>query len=302
MIKNLLYLLLISLLISSCNENKESADAYGNFESLEYYVSAKANGELLNFSVIKGANIKANEIVGQIDTAMLHLQKQQLYAKQTSILSKIDEVDSQTSLIQSKLSNLNLNLTRIENLVKSKAAPQKDLDNIKTEIEIANKQIKQARVKKKSIRDEQKVLLSQIDLVNKQIDDCKIKNPINGVVLEKFIENHEFCVMGKPLYKIANLNKIELKAYVSARQLAEIKIGQNVKVAIDGADNNLINFDGKISWISAEAEFTPKVIQTPEDRLNLVYAIKVSVENTGQIKIGMPGEVCFSNAINDTKN
>ncbi len=294
MIKNLLYLLLISLLMSSCNENKESADAYGNFESLEYYVSAKANGELINFSIEKGVTIKANTIVGQIDTVMLHLQKQQLFAKQTSILSKLDEVDSQTSVVQSKLSNLKLNKKRLENLVNDKAAPQKDLDNINTEIEIAKKQINQAKVKKKSIMDEQKVLLSQIDLVNKQISDCQVINPVEGVVLEKFIEEHEFCVMGKPLYKLANLSKLELKAYVSARQLAEIKIGQKVKIAIDGSTNSLDYFDGIISWISAEAEFTPKVIQTPEDRLNLVYAIKVSVENNGQIKIGMPGEVYFS--------
>ena len=298
MIKNLLYLLLISSLISSCNEKKEDADAYGNFESIEYYVSAKANGELINFSIAKGENVKANTIVGQIDTSMLYLQKQQLFAKQTSILSKIDEVDSQTSVVQSKLNNLKLNLKRIENMVKSKAAPQKDLDNINTEIDIAKKQINQARVKKKSIRDEQKVLLSQIDMLNKQIADCQVTNPIDGVVLEKFIEEHEFCVMGKPLYKLANLSKLELKAYVSARQLTGIKIGQKVKIAIDGADNDLIYFDGNVSWISAEAEFTPKIIQTPEDRLNLVYAIKVSVVNNGQIKIGMPGEVYFDNTAN----
>lgn len=292
MTKNLLYLIII-VFISSCNEDKGRADAYGNFESIEYYVSAKANGELINFSIEKGISYTENAIVGQIDTIMLHLQKQQLFAKQTSILSRLDEVDSQTTLVQSKLNNLNLNLKRITNLVKGEAAPQKDLDNIKTEVEIAEKQIKQAKIKKKTIWNEQKVLLSQIELLNKQISDCKIKNPVSGIILEKFIENHEFCVMGKPLYKIANLSKLELKAYVSARQLSEITINQSVKIAIDGSDN-LIFFDGKISWIASEAEFTPKIIQSPEDRLNLVYAIKISVENNGQIKIGMPGEVYFN--------
>jgi len=292
MMKKLLYLLLIIFFISSCSTDKNGADAYGNFESIEYYVSAKANGELIDFLIKKGVEYKENSIVGQIDTTILYLQKQQLFAKQVSILSKLDEVDSQTSIVLAKLKNLKLNMNRISNLVKSEAAPQKDLDNIKTEIEITENQIKQAKVKKKSIWNEQKVLLTQIDLLNKQISDCKIVNPVAGVILEKFIENHEICVMGKPLYKIANLSTLELKAYVSARQLSEIEINKSVKVAIDGAED-LIFFDGTISWIASEAEFTPKIIQSPEDRLNLVYAIKVRVENNGQIKIGMPGEVYF---------
>ena len=156
--------------------------------------------------------------------------------------------------------------------------------------------------KKKSVLAELKVLDTQIDLIKSQLSDCKITNPISGIVLEIFIENNEFCITGKPLYKIANLKEIELKAYLSANQLSTIELGKTVQVAIDGSNENLIFYDGKISWISSEAEFTPKIIQTPEDRLNLVYAIKIKVlndgkikiRNDGQIKIGMPGELYFN--------
>ncbi|MCF8370997.1 MAG: HlyD family efflux transporter periplasmic adaptor subunit [Bacteroidales bacterium] len=285
---------IIALIATFCNSDNNQSVAYGNFESDELYVSAKGNGELLGFQIEKGQELVAGQIVGYIDTTTLNLQVDQLQAKQSAIPIALEELNSQLKLLNLKKENLQINFNRISELLKKEAATQQQFDNMKTELEVAEQQIAQISVKRKSILHESKVLDKQIDLIRHQISESKIINPIKGVVLDKFIEEHELCGMGKPIYKIANLDQINLKAYVSARQLAGITIGQQVKVAIDGPDEGLIFYDGTISWISPEAEFTPKVIQTPEERLNLVYAIKVKVENDGKIKIGMPGEVHFN--------
>lgn len=284
---------ILALLATSCKNDDNLSVAYGNFESDELYVSAKGNGELLGFKIEKGQELVAGQIVGYIDTTTLNLQVDQLQAKQSAIPIALEELNSQLKLLNLKKENLQTNFNRTSELLKKEAATQQQFDNMKTELEVAEQQTAQIAVKRKSIKQEAIVMEKQIDLIRHQISESRIINSIKGVVLDKFIEEHELCGIGKPIYKIANLDQINLKAYVSARQLAGITLGQQVKVAIDGPDEGLIFYDGTISWISPEAEFTPKVIQTPEERLNLVYAIKVKVENDGKIKIGMPGEVHF---------
>ncbi len=290
--KNILpYLILAILIFSSCSKEENAAAAYGNFEATELFVAAKSSGELTQFTIAKGDAVKKGQLLGILDTTMLWLQKEQLTAKTSSIEAKLQEVDAQVSVLKAKKDNLIKNQDRLEKLVKSEAATQQDLDNMNTEVLITERQISQARTTKQSIAKELVVIEKQEALLNNQIRDCHIISPINGTVMETFYENKELALMGKPLIKVANLNNIDLKAYVDAPLLSEISIGKKVKVAIDGPDGSLIYFDGKVSWISSEAEFTPKIIQTPEERTNLVYAIKIAVKNDGSIKIGMPGEM-----------
>ena len=285
------YLIIAILFLSSCTSEENAAAAYGNFEATELFVSAKSSGELSQFTIAKGDLVKAGQLLGIIDTTMLSLQKEQLSAKIGSIEAKLSEVDAQVLVLKAKKDNMIKNQERLKKLVKSEAATQQDLDNINTEVLVTERQISQAYTMKKSISKELVVIDKQEALLNKQISDCHIFSPISGTIMETFFENHELAIMGKALIKVANLNDIDLKAYVDAPLLSQITIGKTVKVAIDSPNDDLLYFDGKVSWISSEAEFTPKIIQTPEERTNLVYAIKIAVKNDGRIKIGMPGEM-----------
>jgi HlyD family secretion protein len=296
--KNIIPILLIaSLFLTACTGDENSADAFGNFEATEIFVSAKSSGELTQFTVSKGDQIRKDQLLGIIDTTMMALQKEQLIARASSIKARLKEVDAQVMVLKAKLGNLNKNQDRLVKLVAGEAATQQSLDNINTEVLVAERQINQAYAGKNSISKELEVIVKQNDVLNKQIADCHIYSPIDGTVMETFFQNKELCMMGKPLMKLSNLDNIELKAYIDATLLSELTIGKSVKVAIDGSGQNLIYFDGKVIWVASEAEFTPKIIQTPEERTNLVYAIKVAVKNDGKIKIGMPGEMYLNTPV-----
>lgn len=284
----------LSLLIS-CGKDAKKADAYGNFEATEIVVSAKGSGEILQLNLEKGAELKISQVVGQIDTTNLYLQKMQLQSKRESLAAKTDEVDAQTAVLQVKKKFAQSNKQRMENLYKDGSATRQQLDNAEVELEVLESQIAQSKVNRKSISNELEVLDRQMDQLIQQIADCKIINPIDGVVLEKYLNTSELAISGRPIYAIADLSSMEMKAYIGATQLSGIQIGDAADVAIDGADG-LIHYSGTISWISSKAEFTPKAIQTAEDRVNLVYAIKILVKNDGKIKIAMPGEVYFGKA------
>ncbi len=283
----------LSLLIASCNKGEDKSIAYGNFETDVLFISAKSNGELIKCEIEKGQKLAEGQIVGIIDTTAIYLQIESLIAKRDAILINIDEINAQIELVDIKKGNLKTNYQRTSNLLKNQAATQEQFDNIETELKAINQQVNQLTIRKRSVIQEAKVVDKQIDLLKYQIVECRIINPINGVVLNKYVSEHELCIMGKPIYKIANIKLMTLKAYISAHQLSNTEIGEKVEIAIDGSDGNLIYYDGVVSWISSEAEFTPKTIQTPEERLNLVYAIDIQVHNNGKIKIGMPGEVHF---------
>jgi len=259
--KNIIGILtiIIALLFSSCISNDEKADAYGNFEATEIIISSEANGKLLDFKVENGQKLKKDEIVGQVDTVMLIEKK------------------------------------RIENLIADSAATTKQFDDINGKIRVIDKQIESVRVKNNTILSKSEQLDAQIEEVKELISKCKIINPIDAIVLQKYAEPFELVMQGKALYKIADLSKLELKVYVDGTQLQKIKIGQKAKVYIDKTEDENIELEGIVSWISSTAEFTPKIIQTKEERVKLVYAVKLIVKNNGSLKIGMPGEVNFSN-------
>ena len=283
------------LSIVSCGNNAKKSDAYGNFEATEIIVSAQANGELVRFDVQEGDVLKQDQIIGLIDTTNLYLKRKLLEQQKITIRSQLVSINSEIDVQQQKLENSKVNQARIKKMYKQGSATKKQLDDINGLVVLNEKMISAVRSRKQNILDQINGVDIQIEQIEEAIDKCIIKNPSSGTVLVKYSEKGELAVMGKPLYKLADIQNIKLKAYISGAQLSDVKLGDEVEVLFDknSTENNQIK--GKVVWISSSAEFTPKTIQTKEERVNLVYAIKVLVKNDGSIKIGMPGEMNFIN-------
>ena len=286
--KSILFLIITSVV--ACNKNNDKADGYGNFEATEITVSAEANGKLNYLTVEEGATLEANAIVGIVDTTQLYFSKEQLRASIQTIRSKSTNVVSQKSVLQAQLETTLIEQKRIKNMFAENAATQPQVDEINVKVAVLNEQIKSISTQNEPITNETKSIAVQIEKINDQIEKSKIKNPIKGTVLSKYAEPNEITAFGKPLYKIADISEMNLRVYLSETQLSSIKIGQKLTVKIDG-DKEMKSYEGTVSWIASQAEFTPKTIQTKEERVNLVYAIKVKVKNDGSLKIGMPAEV-----------
>jgi HlyD family secretion protein len=274
----------------SCNNKNAKADGYGNFEAIETTISAENNGKILQFNIDEGQILKKDEIVGFIDTIPLALKKEQLIVSKSIIFSKSKGILSQISVLEAQLKTATISKIRIENLIKENAGTKKQLDDIDGEINVLNQQIQSIEIQNAPVINEIKSIDVQLKQVEDQLQKSRIVNPVNGTVLVKYAEANEIATFGKPLYKIADLSTLQLRVYVSETQLSEIKIGQEVIIKID-AGETMKDFAGTISWIASEAEFTPKIIQTKEERVNLVYAVKINVINDGSLKIGMPAEM-----------
>ena len=274
----------------SCNKNNEKADGYGNFETTEIVVSAESTGKIEFLTIEEGTVVEANQTIGLIDTLQLYFTKQQLMASKKTIQSKSTNVLSQKNVLLEQLKTAKIEQARIKNMFAENAATKRQVDEINGKVNVIEEQIKSVGTQNAPIQNESENIDVQIEKINDQIKKSRIINPIKGTVLTKFIEPNEITTFGKPLYKIANLNEMILRVYVAQTQLAQLKIGQQVTVKVD-AGKTQKEHKGTISWISSQAEFTPKIIQTKEERANLVYAIKVVVKNEGSLKIGMPGEM-----------
>ena len=281
---------IILTILVSCNNSNNKADGYGNFEATEITISAENHGKLMQFDIEEGNVLKKETFIGYIDTIPLSLKREQLQVSKAVISSKSKGVLSQIDVLNAKLETAMLNKTRAENLLKDNAGTQKQLDDINGEIEVIKQQILSIEIQNAPVVNEIKNVDLQIKQLDDQIEKSKIINPIDGTVLEKYAEVNEVTAFGKPLYKIADLSTMNLRVYVSETQLPEIKIGQEVTVKIDTSEG-MKSYTGTISWIASEAEFTPKIIQTKEERVALVYAVKIDVKNDGSLKIGMPGEM-----------
>ena len=289
-IKLIIGLSFIASTIISCNSDTNKADGYGNFEATETTISAENNGKLIQFTVEEGKTLQKGEKVGHIDTIQLALKKELLIVSKNVIFSKSKGVLSQISVLKAQLKTANISKTRIENLLKENAGTQKQLDDINGKIDVINQQIKSIEIQNLPIVNELKNIDVQLKQVEDQLKKSVITNPVNGTILVKYTEPNEITSFGKPLYKIADLSTMQLRVYVSETQLSSIKIGQEVTVKID-QNEAMKNYTGTISWIASEAEFTPKIIQTKEERVNLVYAVKIDVKNDESLKIGMPAEM-----------
>jgi len=284
----------IILVAFSCGNNKDKADAYGNFESDEIIISAQSTGDLMMFDIKEGKHLKEGELVGMIDTTSLVLQKNQIHARKRLLDAKNEIIRSQLEVQTEQMKNLEREKSRLEKLFLQGAATEQQYEDMQGKVDVAAKQYKSIKIQYLSVDAEIKVLESQLNLIENQLGKCRIINPVKGIVLEKYTNNHELVTTGMSLYKVANLDEMELLVYVSGSQLSELKIGDSAKVYVDKNRNDLIEFHGVISWISSEVEFTPKIIQTREERVNMVYGVKLVVKNDGTIKIGMPGEVRFN--------
>nr|WP_315151361.1 HlyD family efflux transporter periplasmic adaptor subunit [uncultured Flavobacterium sp.] len=282
------FLILINLV--ACNKNNDKADGYGNFEATEVTISAEASGKIEYLNLEEGAIVAPNTQVGLIDTIQLYLSKQQLIASKNTIASKSGNVLSQTAVLNEQLKTTLIEQKRIQNMFAENAATKRQVDEINGKVNVLNEQIKSIKTQEAPISNEQKSIDVQIEKINDQIQKCKITSPFQGTVLAKYSEENEITNFGKPLYKLADLTTMTLRVYISEKQLNQIKVGQKVTVKID-TQEDMKSYPGTISWISSSAEFTPKIIQTKEERANLVYAVKVNVKNDGSLKIGMPAEM-----------
>lgn len=279
---------LISL--AACKNGKDKADGYGNFEATEVTVSSEASGKIVNLDLEEGAMLESQAQVGLIDTTQLYLTKQQLLASKKTIASKSASVVSQKQILNEQLKTAKIEQNRIHNMFAENAATKRQVDEIDGKVRVIEEQIKSVATQNAPIVNEEQSVETQIAKINDQIAKSKIINPVRGTVLAKYTEPNEVTAFGKPLYKIADVSEMDLRVYVSETQLAQIKIGQKVKVKIDSQED-MKSYEGVVSWISSQAEFTPKIIQTKEERVNLVYAVKVKVKNDGSLKIGMPAEM-----------
>jgi HlyD family secretion protein len=306
------YTALLSTSMMGCNFNTQTSDASGTFEVDEVIVSSEVPGKIITLNIEEGSVLKKDSIVGTIDSIPLKLQKAQVEATIGSLQQKTMDVKPQVKLLQdqivvqkAQLDNALFEKARTERLIKADAATTKQLDDLNTQIDVLKKQIavneQQIKVQETTTGTQNSTVLSEYKPLRKsvaQIEDqlkrTNITNPINGTVLTKYAMAGEVTSVGKALYKIADLSIITLRAYITGTQLAQVKLNQEVKVLVDSSDSKYRTYSGIITWISDKAEFTPKTIQTKDERANLVYAIKIHVKNDGYLKIGMYGEVKFN--------
>ena len=291
--KKVLYIA-VSLLAIACSKEAEF-DAQGTFEATEVVVSSEATGRILNFDIEEGMTIVANQAVGTIDSLQLHLQRKQLLAQQSALLTSRPDVKKQVASLREQIVKQKSELRRVENMLSDGAATQKQKDDIEAQIKILEGQLEATlstlSKNTSTINDNSVALEAQIAALDDRISKCRILSPVGGTVLVKYAEAGELASVGKPLMKIADLKNIYLRAYFTSDQLANIKLGDEVKVVADFGGEERYDYTGRVAWISSESEFTPKTIQTMDSRANLVYAVKIAVENDGRLKIGLAGDV-----------
>lgn len=292
--KKITTLLLAVWTLTACQTNDNEYDASGIFEATEVVVSAKAQGEIVQLLADEGDEVQQGMTLGSIDTRQLTLRRQQLEQTQLSTDSRRVDVNTQLATLEQQVENLRQEKARFESLLAARAASQKQVDDIGYQIAVLQRQIRALRDQltsgNKSISEQSLAVGTQMSQIDEQIADATIAAPLTGTILQRYCEQGEYATPGKPLFKIANLEEMALRAYITADQYNLLKLGQKVSVTIDGQENP---YEGTVTWIASKAEFTPKTIQTKDERANLVYAIKVKVRNDGYIKIGMYGEVVF---------
>lgn len=321
--KKIIFSILIASLVSACKSGDQAFDATGVFESTETIISSESNGKILTLNIEEGSVLTANQLVGTIDCQNLGLQKAQVEASMDALAEKKNDASPQVQIMKEQLTaqvaqiaaqkeqlkNLEREKNRFQNLVKADAVPAKQLDDLVGQYEVLKKQIValetnlgvlrqqiksqevQVGIQNRGILSEKKPLMERVAQIEDQIKKCSIVNVSPGTVLVKYAETNEVTAMGKPLYKIADMQNMILRAYITGDQLSKVKTNQTVKVFVDNGKDTYKELNGTVEWIASKAEFTPKTIQTKDERANLVYATKIRVKNDGFLKIGMYGEV-----------
>ncbi|MGP1591398.1 MAG: HlyD family secretion protein [Prevotella sp.] len=309
--KKIYLLTALIFVITSCSDNQKEYDATGTFEATEVTVAAKSSGELKHFVLNEGENLKANQVVGNIDTYELQQKQDEL----TAVLQQLDATASSTSSrqlnLREQLASLSQQISheqqeqkRFAELVKDGAVPRKQLDDINNQIQVLQRQYEATRNQIQSnnsslenqisaIQAQKQGVMAQKRQLEEKINNAQVLSPLQGTVLEKYVEQGEFVSVGKPLFKVADTNKMFIRAYITSEQLKSIRLGQKVTVFADYGSGQKKQYNGVVTWISSRSEFTPKTILTDDERADLVYAIKIQFQNDGYAKIGMYGEVKF---------
>jgi HlyD family secretion protein len=282
------------VLLSGCSDKSGQPDAYGNFEATEVLVSAETNGKIISLNLEEGSIINKGDIIALIDTTILHLQKNEIKSALRGAATRFVSINAQNDILNQQIENLKVNISRIEKMLKDDAATQKQYDDLTGQEAVFQKQIAANNTQKATVNDELETYRARIATLNEQMARCQVKSPLNGTIIEKYSEPGELTSAGKPIVKVADLSVVKLKVYISGAQLGQIKTGQQCTVRIDKGKKDYQSFPATISYISDKAEFTPKIIQTKEDRVILVYAVTILVKNDGAIKSGMPGEAIFN--------
>lgn len=291
--KNISVIIIAVILIAGCKNGPDEADAYGNFEATEVIVSAETSGRILSLGPAEGSQTEKGAALAVIDSTMLCLQAAEIDAGIRSVKTRLASFDAQNEILNQQLINLEINIRRFENMLKDDAATKKQYDDLTGQAEVIRKQIAANNVQKTSTAAEIFVFESKKATVMEQVRRCTVRSPLNGTVIEKYAEAGEIISAGRPLVKIADLTVMKLKVYVSGAQLGSIATGSECQVRIDEGNKGYMNYTGTVSYISEKAEFTPKIIQTKEERVTLVYAVNIDVPNDGSLKSGMPGEAIF---------
>lgn len=291
--KRIVYIV-AAMLAVSCGTEAEF-DAQGTFEATEVIISSEAAGRILSFDIEEGMAINADEPLAVIDSVQLHLQRSQLEAQLSALLNSRPDVQTQVASLREQIATLKVEQRRIENMLRDGAATEKQKDDVDAQIRILESQLSATlstlNTNTSTINSNAEAIRVQISALDDRIAKCRATSPISGTVLVKYAQEGELATVGKPLVKIADLSNIYLRAYFTSDQLASIKLGDEVTVTADFGGEERYDYVGRVAWISAESEFTPKTIQTKDSRANLVYAVKIAVENDGRLKIGLAGEV-----------
>jgi HlyD family secretion protein len=287
-----LLLLSLILILGACSNNKTKSDAFGNFETDEVIISAENSGKIVMTAFIEGEKVSQGAVMAVTDTTNLVLQRYQLMAQKESVLAQKAGLYAQIAVSDQQITNIQKDQVRIKKMLADGASTPKQMDDIDGQIALVEKQKKAYAAQINAIEKSGSAIESQIAVLNDRIGVSVVKAPITGIILEKYSETGELATPGKPLYKLANLDNLTLRVYISGTQLTQVKTGTTVKVMID-TNEGIKEITGTVEWVASEAEFTPKIIQTREERIKLVYAVKVRVPNDGSLKLGMPGEIKF---------
>ncbi|MBR1786196.1 MAG: HlyD family efflux transporter periplasmic adaptor subunit [Paludibacteraceae bacterium] len=293
--KKIIILASLVVIMTACSNSNDKFDATGTFEATENIVSAEQNGKLISFLINEGELVEAGFEAGLIDTMQLYLQIQQLQAQKAVFQNQKPDSEKQLAATREQLQKARLEQKRYQDLLRDGATSEKTVDDINNQVKVLERQLdaQQSALQKQLATLSAQVTATdaQIDVLQNQLSKCHIVAPVRGTVLEKYAEQNELAVVGKPLFKIADIENMYLKAYITSSQLTDVKIGQKVRVFADFGGNDRKEYDSTITWISQRSEFTPKTILTNDERADLVYAIKIAVKNDGYIKIGMYGEM-----------
>lgn len=287
-------LVIVAIGLSACQSAYDEADAFGNFEADEITISAQTAGEIMELNIEEGMKVSAGQVLGYIDTTDLHLSRLELLANIEFIRSQYKNLGAQIDVLLSEKRNLQREIERTKKLMSSDAATKKQLDDLEGNLEVVNGKIAAIESQNPSVVGQINVNRARLNQVEEKISKSILVSPVNGIVLNKISMAHQLAMPGSLLYVVADMSQMILRAYISGSQLPLIKTGDSVIVMVDAAGGGLKKYPATVSWISGESEFTPKIIQTREERVDMVYAVKLTVKNDGILKIGMPGEVIFS--------